>query len=185
MRGIDVLDIGCGSGRALALMAAAFPNSRFAGYDLSDEAISRARAGAEDGGLANVRFEVQDLTDFDEPESYDLVTAFDAIHDQARPDRVLSGILGALRPDGAFLMQDIAGSSHVHENVGRPLAPFIYTISCMHCMTVSLAQGGLGLGAAWGKEKALEMLREAGFGDIEGHEPPHDLQNSFYVARRR
>jgi hypothetical protein len=67
----------------------------------------------------------------------------------------------------------------------HPMATFIYTISTMHCMSVSLAHGGPGLGAAWGKEKALEMLRDAGFQAVEVRELPHDMMNYWYVARQR
>ncbi len=182
--GIDVLDVGCGSGRALNLMAKTFPNSRFAGYDLSMEAISTAAAEADKLSLTNVRFEERDMTSFDVEAQYDLITAFDAIHDQARPDKVLSGIAKALRPNGTFLMQDIAASSHVHKNIDHPIGPFLYTISCMHCMSVSLAQNGAGLGAMWGKEKAEEMLQEAGFVRVEIKQLPHDFQNYFYIVTK-
>ncbi|MGV3533575.1 MAG: class I SAM-dependent methyltransferase, partial [Chthoniobacteraceae bacterium] len=146
-QGIEVLDIGCGSGRILNLFARSFPNSQFVGYDLSDEALNTARREAREAGLRNLRFEQRDLTNFHEeaaPAEFDLITAFDAIHDQARPDQVLAGIRTALRRDGLFLMQDIGGSSSPDKNFDRPLGPLLYTISCMHCMTVSLAQGGLG-----------------------------------------
>ncbi len=117
------------------------------------------------------------------PKQYDLITAFDAIHDQARPDKVLAAIAKALKPDGTFLMQDIAASSHMHENLDHPAGPFLYTISCMHCMTVSLAQNGAGLGAMWGEEKAREMLQAAGFSKIDVKKLPHDFQNSYFIAR--
>ncbi len=182
--GIDVLDVGCGSGRALNLMARAFPNSRFVGYDLSEEGIAQGRAEAEEHATGNVRFEVKDATDLQERASYDLVTTFDAVHDQARPAAVLGGIAEALRPDGVYLMQDIASSSHVHNNLNHPVGPFLYTISCMHCMTVSLARDGAGLGAMWGEEKATEMLREAGFKEVEVKQLPHDFQNSYYIATK-
>ncbi|MHC4510431.1 MAG: class I SAM-dependent methyltransferase, partial [Planctomycetota bacterium] len=133
--GIDVLDIGCGSGRALNLMAKTYPKSRFTGYDLLEEAIRAGRTEAQRLKLANLEFEQKDLTTFDIHERYDLITAFDAIHDQARPDRVLAGIAKALRPDGIFLMQDIAASSHMHRNCDHPVGPLLYTISCMHCMS--------------------------------------------------
>jgi hypothetical protein len=81
-------------------------------------------------------------------------------------------------------MQDIKGSSVVRNNIGHPLAPFLYTVSTMHCMTVSLAQGGEGLGAMWGEETTREYLQRAGFTSIEKHEPPHDIQNNWYVVRR-
>jgi SAM-dependent methyltransferase len=182
--GIDVLDVGCGAGRALNLMAERFPNSRFTGYDLSEQAVAMAREEARKRGLSNLRFEQRDLTTFDEPGSYDLVTAFDAIHDQKRPDKVLSGIARALRNDGTFLMQDIAGSSHHHNNMDHPAGPLLYTVSCMHCMSVSLAQDGMGLGAMWGEEKADEMLREAGFDRVEVNKLDHDFQNNFYVITK-
>ena len=180
--GMDVLDVGSGSGRALNLTARTFPNSRFTGYDISEEAIARAEAEAQ--GLTNVRFEIKDAATLDEKERYDLITTFDAIHDQAKPAAVLEGIARALKPDGVYLMQDIAGSSHVHNNMEHPLGTLLYTISTMHCMTVSLSQGGDGLGTMWGEEKAREMLREAGFAKVEVKQLPHDFANSYYVVTK-
>ena len=183
-QGIDVLDIGCGSGQAMVFLAKSFPNSRFVGYDLSQEAVTAANEEVARLGLANVRFEAKNVADLTEEGSFDLITAFDAIHDQADPAKVLEGISHALRPDGLFLMQDIAASSHVEKNVGSPLAPFLYTISCMHCMTVSLAQGGAGLGAVWGKELACEMLDDAGFKDVHVESLDHDILNYYYLAKK-
>jgi 2-polyprenyl-3-methyl-5-hydroxy-6-metoxy-1,4-benzoquinol methylase len=182
--GIDVLDVGCGSGRALNRMAATFPASRFRGYDLSEEAIEVARREAEAAGLDNVVFEVRDCTHLGETASYDLICTFDAIHDQKEPGKVLAGISEALRPGGLYLMQDIKASSHLHENLDHPLAPFLYTISTMHCMTVSLAQGGHGLGTMWGRQTATRMLVEAGFTNVEIRELEHDPQNDYYLCRR-
>ena len=183
--GVEVLDVGCGSGRALLTLARAFPRSRFTGFDLSEEAVGSARGEAYHLGLKNARFEVRDVTRLGERERFDLVTAFDAIHDQARPALVLRGIADALRPGGTFLMQDIRGSRHVEKNLDHPVAPFLYTISAMHRMTVSLAAGGDGLGTMWGEEPAAEMLAEAGFGDVAVRQLPHDIMNNFYVARKR
>lgn len=182
--GIDVLDVGCGSGRALNKMARIFPNSRFKGYDISEEAIATARAEAKHQGLTNIQFQVKDAAALDEVEQYDLITTFDAVHDQARPDVVLQGIYRALRPDGVYLMQDIRASSYVDNNLDHPAAPLLYTISCMHCMTVSLAAGGMGLGAMWGEEMTLEMLEEAGFMNIEIKRLAHDFQNNYYIVRK-
>jgi SAM-dependent methyltransferase len=180
--GIGVLDVGCGRGRALITMAEAFPNSRFTGYDFSEEGVAAARAEAARLKLGNVRFEVQDAAEIGDEARFDLITAFDAIHDQAQPRRVLRAIRRALRDDGVFLMQDIRASSHVHKNMDHPIGPFTYTVSCLHCMTVSLALGGEGLGAAWGEEKALELLSEAGFGPVEVRQLPHDIINNYYVV---
>ena len=118
---------------------------------------------ARDHGISNVEFEVCDVAELGVVERFDLVTAFDAIHDQARPVEVLAGIARALRPEGVFLMQEIAGTSHVERDALHPVGTFLYTVSCMHCMTVSLASGGAGLGAMWGAETATRMLDEAGF----------------------
>ncbi|MHC4992824.1 MAG: class I SAM-dependent methyltransferase, partial [Planctomycetota bacterium] len=181
--GIDVLDVGCGAGRAMNHLAAHFPNSRFVGYDFSDEAIEMARKEATDKGFSNSRFEVQDAATFTDTNAFDLICTFDAVHDQAKPDALLRNIARALRPDGVYLMQDIQGTSSHHGDIGHPIAPFIYTISCMHCMSVSLAAGGPGLGAAWGKETALRMLADAGFTDVRVEELPHDFTNFYYIAR--
>lgn len=182
--GIDVLDVGCGSGRALNLMARTFPGSRFSGYDISEEALAKARAEAERQGLKNVRFEIRNVATIGETARYDLITAFDAIHDQADPAGVLAEIAAALRQEGTFLMQDITASSYLENNLDHPAGPFLYTVSCMHCMTVSLAEGGVGLGTMWGEEKAREMLREAGFTRVEVSQLSHDFQNSYYICTR-
>jgi ubiquinone/menaquinone biosynthesis C-methylase UbiE len=113
-----------------------------------------------------------------------LITTFDAVHDQAKPRNVLKGIYRALKPDGVYLMQDIRASSYLHKNFGHPLGTLLYTISCLHCMTVSLAQGGEGLGAMWGEEKAREYLEQAGFRSIETHRLDHDIQNNWYVVKK-
>jgi SAM-dependent methyltransferase len=183
-RGIDVLDVGCGSGHAINLMAAVFPKSRYRGYDFSLEAIERGRAEAGERGLSNVEFETRDVTKLGENEAFDLITAFDAIHDQADPAAVLAGIAKALRSDGAFLMVDVAASSHLHENLDHPLGPLFYTISCMHCMAVSLSRDGAGLGAMWGEQKAQEMLGEAGFGRVEVKRIDDDISSTYYIARK-
>jgi 2-polyprenyl-3-methyl-5-hydroxy-6-metoxy-1,4-benzoquinol methylase len=185
--GIQVLDVGCGSGRIMNHLAELFPNSRFVGIDLSPEAIGSAQGEAAKRGLTNVRFDVRDVTDFHtsaEPEAFDLITTFDAVHDQAKPLNVLKGIFRALKADGTYLMQDIRGSSHVHKNLEHPIGTFLYTVSTMHCMTVSLAQGGEGLGAMWGEEKAHAYLREAGFSEVDTQQLAHDIQNNWYIVRK-
>jgi 2-polyprenyl-3-methyl-5-hydroxy-6-metoxy-1,4-benzoquinol methylase len=183
-QGIDVLDVGCGSGRALTKLAQAFPNSRFTGYDFSGDAIAIANAEAQLRKLSNIQFEVKDAATLEERDRYDWITTFDAIHDQAKPDVVLQNIYHALRPDGIYLMQDIHAATNVDGNLEHPIGPLLYTISCMHCMTVSLAYGGMGLGTMWGNEKALQMLAEAGFKQVEIKQLAHDFQNDYYIIRK-
>jgi 2-polyprenyl-3-methyl-5-hydroxy-6-metoxy-1,4-benzoquinol methylase len=185
--GIRMLDVGCGSGRILNRLAELFPKSRFVGADLSAEAIGAARAEAASKGLRNVEFAIRDLSDFDrtaEPEAFDFVTTFDAVHDQARPLNVLQGIFRTLKRGGVYLMQDIGASSEVRENLDHPIGTLLYTVSCMHCMTVSLAQGGEGLGAVWGEQKTREYLARAGFGSVEKKTLAHDIQNYWYIVRK-
>jgi ubiquinone/menaquinone biosynthesis C-methylase UbiE len=184
--GINVLDVGCGNGRAINMMANQFPRSKFTGYDISEEAITKAKFQAKTHDNKNVKFELRDISKILNSSnnlSFDLITAFDAIHDQADPATALKNIVSLLDGhNGIFLMQDILSSSLLQNNINHPVGTFLYTISCLHCMTVSLAQGGIGLGAMWGKEKAVEMLKEAGFMHVEVKTLPHDFQNYYYVA---
>jgi len=186
-RSLAMLDVGCGRGRILNKLAALFPASRFVGIDLSEEAVAYARREASDAGRGNVEFRAQDLSDFDrtaEVGAFDFITTFDAIHDQAKPLNVLKGIHRALKSKGVYLMQDISGSSHVDRDIEHPLGTLLYTVSCMHCMTVSLAQGGEGLGAMWGEEKTRDYLRQAGFSEVVTHRLAHDVQNNWYVVTK-
>src|SRR5712691_1571542 len=123
-KGISVLDVGCGSGHAINLMAKAFPNSRFVGYDFSDEGLAAGRAEAKEMNLKNARFESKDVSTLDNSAAFDFITSFDAIHDQAHPDRVLAAIRSALRPKGVYLCVDIGASSDLSKNLEHPLGPF-------------------------------------------------------------
>lgn len=180
--GIEVADWGCGAGHAINVMARRYPNSRFTGFDFSDEGNSMARAETQEWGLSNTSFTVQDIAKADLRERFDFITAFDTIHDQAAPRAVLKNIYRALRPGGYFLMVDIAASSHLEENVDHPLGTLLYSVSTLHCMTVSLSQGGEGWGTMWGEQMALERLAEAGFTGVEVKRVEGDMMNSYYVA---
>lgn len=183
-RGIAVADVGTGCGHAVNVAASAFPKSSFTGYDFSSEGILAGRAEARERGLANARFEMKDAATLDVEGAYDLITAFDAIHDQVHPREVLRRIARALVPGGVFLMADIAAASELADNIGNVIAPTMFTVSCMHCMTVSLSAGGEGLGAMWGKEKALELLAEAGFTNVAVTQVEGDIFNNYFIARK-
>ena len=185
-RGIHVIDVGCGRGRAMNELAGWFPNSTFAGYDLSEQAVAYARETAARRGLDNVAFHAQDAARLAEvvgEGTADLLTTFDAVHDQADPEAVVRGIRHSLAPGGVYLAQDIDASSTHHGDLDHPIGPLLYTISCLHCMTVSLARGGLGLGAMWGRERALRLFADAGFSEVVIHTLDHDPQNAYYVCR--
>ncbi len=182
--GIDVADIACGSGHAINLMARAFPQSRFTGYDFSDEGLAVARAEATAWGLTNARFVAQDVATLDVPDAHDLITIFDAIHDQAQPRLVLKNMASALRSGGTLLAVDVAASSNLEENMDHPLAPAFYAISTAHCMTVSLAYGGVGLGNMWGEQLARALLTEAGFSIQDVKQVPGDIINNYYLCTK-
>ncbi|MFE5582828.1 class I SAM-dependent methyltransferase [Kitasatospora sp. NPDC056531] len=179
--GIDALDVGTGQGHAVTVLAKAFPASRFTGIDISAAGVAAARESAAELGLHNAWFEVADCAEL--TGRYDLVTAFDVIHDLARPTRTLAAIAGALRPDGVFLMGDIDASSKLEENIDHPLAPALYTFSTFFCMTVSLGEDGEGLGTVWGEQTARRMLAEAGFRLVDVKRVEGDVLNLYYLAR--
>lgn len=183
-QGVQVLDVGCGSGKALLALAQAFPQSSFVGYDFLESAVEAARDEAIKRGLKNVSFQQKDAARFDDENKYDVIFTFDAVHDQARPDKMLQNIFRALKSDGVYFCQEIAGSSHVENNMDHPVAPFMYSISTTHCMSVSLGQGGTGLGSMWGRELAAAMMHEAGFSSVEIRELEHDFINYYIILKK-
>jgi SAM-dependent methyltransferase len=182
--GARVADVGCGTGHAIVLLAGDFPSSSFVGYDLAEDAIARARSEAAAAGLANARFEVRDAATLAVEQPFDVVFVFDAIHDQVAPAEVLARIHAALAPGGRFVMVEPRASSDPAGNLANPLAALLYSVSTLHCLTVSLAGGGAGLGAAWGEELARSMLADAGFDDVVVHEAPGDPVNAVFVATK-
>lgn len=182
--GIDVLDVGCGKGHAMIAFAERFPKSRFRGYDFSADAIEKGRKVIADKGLTNVQLDVVDMSDFGEIGRYDLITTFDAVHDQKHPQNLIRSIHGGLKRGGVYVMQDIAGSAHLEKNMDMPMAAYLYTVSCMHCMAISLGQGGDGLGTMWGWETAQEMLGAAGFVSVDKHILEHDPLNVWFVSTK-
>ena len=179
--GIDVVDIGCGTGHAALRVADGYPASRIQGIDQGPNQIASAEAEAEQLRLDNAVFEVRDAAQL-EPKSADLVLAFDVIHDLARPYETLRAVHDALRPGGALLMAELALSSRPEENTGHPFAAALYTVSLFHCMTASLSEGGEGLGVAWGDDNIRAALAEAGFVRVSRESLDGDPLNAYYVA---
>ncbi len=181
--GVQVADFGCGSGHVLSLLAQAFPQSSFTGYDISPVDIDRAQADASRRGLVNVRFRQANVGGLVAEGIYDVALALDVIHDLAQPAAGLGAIARSLKPGGILLMMEFAASSSLANNLDHPLAPWLYAQSVMYCMTVSLSQGGAGLGCMWGKEQALAMLAEAGFVDVEVKHTEASPYSDYFVAR--
>lgn len=180
--GADVADIGCGGGRALCLLAATYPRSRFTGYDVDDAALELARARAGREGLTNVRFEHRDVADLGVHGALDVVLAVDAVHDQAAPAEVLASVARALRPEGVFVMVEPTATGDLDEDAANPMAVMGYTSSLAHCIQVSLAEGGPGLGGMWGSAGARRLLAETGFSRVHEHRSAADY--TVYAARR-
>jgi SAM-dependent methyltransferase len=181
--GIRVADVACGTGHALVIMARAFPSSTFVGYDLDEHAIARARAEAAGAGLTNITFDVADVALLTTPRSFDVVFVFDAIHDQVDPDAVLSRIHDALVPGGLLFMREPRAADTLAGNLANPMAPILYSISTLHCLTVSLAHDGAGIGLVFGEGRARQMLADAGFGSVEVHPAPNHPFDAVYITR--
>lgn len=178
--GISVADVGCGAGTAVLTMAEAFPNSTFTGFDVSEASIELARERSKSS--PNASFTQASVEQIPTDPPFDLITSFDVIHDLVDPLAGLTRIREALAPDGVFLMMEPNLSSRLEENLDERGA-MMYGISVMHCMTQSLAHGGVGLGAAWGRERAEEIAERAGFASFESLEPINNKFSAFYLLK--
>jgi len=182
--GARAADVACGSGHALVVLAQAFPQSVFTGYDSDEHAIGRARKEAADQGLTNLTFELADIGQLDVSRPFDAIFMFDALHDQVDPSGVLDRIRASLAPDGVFLLREPHAADRLEDNLGNPMASVMYSVSVMHCMTVSLAHAGAGIGLAFGEGHARRLLAEAGFADPQLHPAPGQPFDVVYVTRR-
>ncbi|PIE70180.1 MAG: methyltransferase type 12 [Deltaproteobacteria bacterium] len=185
-KGIRVCDLGCGQGVATCLMAQAYPASEFVGMDTHEQALEQARSLAETYELSNIVFINQDAAEIrDTPafcKHFDYVCAFDAIHDQSHPLDALKGVKYMLRQGGLFSMIDIKAATAIQDNTDHPMGPFLYTVSLMHCMPIGLNDNGSGLGMMWGKQQALDLLRQAGFSTVTAQEMPDDGFNLHFLC---
>lgn len=179
--GIRVADIGCGSGTAAIVMAEAYPNSHVVGFDVSSESIAVARSRV--GNLPNLEFHEHGVDDIPTDPPFDLVTTFDVIHDLGAPLDGLRRIRDALTEDGLYLMMEPNASSDLEDNL-NPRGAMLYGISALHCMTQSLAQGGVGLGAAWGGDGAKSLAQEAGFSSFQPLDEISNRFSAFYLLQR-
>ncbi|NTZ42147.1 methyltransferase domain-containing protein [Altererythrobacter sp. SALINAS58] len=165
--GAKVADIGCGVGFSTLVMAEAFPNSEFIGYDFHKPSIEQANAHAAAHGLAGrVSFETAPAKEIAERD-FDLITMFDCLHDMGDPRGCAEHMRRLLKEDGSWMIvEPIAGNSPA-ENIGNPVSRLYYNASTMVCVPTSLAQEvGEALGAQAGQEKLTQVLTGAGFGSV-------------------
>lgn len=183
--GVSVADIGCGSGGLLIMLAEAFPDSTFHGYDISRHALDRAEERLAEAGLDNVVFHDSSVDPLPADGSMALVTTFDCIHDMTHPAEVIAAIRRGLSDDGTWLLVDIKAKDTFADNAERnPMAALLYGISVLSCMSSSLSTAdGAGLGTLGLPEsRAREMASAAGFGRFERLSIDHPT-NAFYEIR--
>lgn len=183
--GATVVDVGSGAGGAVLLMAAAFPNSTFHGYDISQFALERAAQKLLDSGLRNAAFHDPRTSPMPSDQSVDLVTTFDCIHDMTQPQRMMNAIRAAMKPDGVWLLVDIKALDTFEENVRKnPMAALMYGISVLSCMSSALSEpGGEGLGTlGLSESRARAMSQAAGFTRFRRLDIDHGI-NAFYEVR--
>lgn len=183
--GAKVADIGCGAGVALLEMAQAFPQSEFHGYDISVHALERAKKNVQESGLGNVFLHHAGAESLPKDQSFDLITAFDCIHDMTQPREVLRAVRQALKTDGTFFIADINTRPTFEENLEHnPFAAMMYGISVLACLSSSLSEpGGEGLGTLGLTEPVLrEMAAEAGFTQVVRHDFQNPV-NAYYELR--
>lgn len=184
-KGIHVVDVGCGAGVALQVLAKAYPNSTFEGYDPSPLAINMAREDTQHAQLDNITYHIARGEDLPDEPHYDLVLTLDCMHDMTRPDEVIKAIRRSIKSDGTWIIKDIHCSHDMNENLENPMAPLFYGISLLYCMSAALSEpGGAGLGTmGFNPKVAKQMTAEGGFEGFEELEIEEDPFNNFYVVR--
>ncbi len=163
--GATVADVGCGHGLSTILMAQAFPNSRFTGYDFHSASIAAATAHARAHGLTNLSFQVGRAQGFDGT-GFDLITCFDCLHDMGDPQAAAVHIRQALKDGGTWMVVEPMAGDRLEDNI-NPVGRLYYSASTMICVPTSLAQEtGLALGAQAGERRLAEVIRSGGFARV-------------------
>ena len=165
-RGAKVADVGCGHGWSAVIMAQAFPNSQFIGYDFHPSSIEHAAAHANEHGVSgNCRFEVGTAKAYP-GEGFDLVTFFDCLHDMGDPAGAAAHVRQSLKPDGSWMVVEPMAGDRLEDNL-NPVGRLFYGASTMVCVPTSLAQEvGAALGAQAGEAKLREVITAGGFGHV-------------------
>jgi SAM-dependent methyltransferase len=181
-RGIDVADVGCGAGVALAALARAFPASRFHGYELSEHALTRAHDNTD--ALDNVTLHHERAEHLPADGRFGLVLTFDCLHDMTQPQAAIGAIRTAIADDGTWLIKDIRSSGRWQDDRRNPMLAMMFGFSVQSCMSSALSEpGGAGLGTlGFNPEVAERMARDAGFTQFRVHDF-EDPANLYYEVR--
>lgn len=180
--GATVADVGCGCGQSTVAMAKAYPKSKILGIDNDAKSIERARKLAQENQVSNAEFLCAPAEEIADEQKYDLICSFDCIHDMIDPLGTLKAIREALAEEGVYFWSEPNASDKPHEN-RNPVGRVFSSISPLHCMTVSLAHGGEGLGTVIGEAGAHELSKRAGFSIFEKL-PIENPFNQFFALRR-
>ena len=182
--GGTVLDVGCGSGTALTVLAKAFPNSQFLGIDPAANMIAEANERYAD--MANVRFETGYGEKISDRDRYDLVTTFDCMHDMTDPEGTMRAVSAAIKADGAWLIKDIRAEDTYAENLENPVAPLMFGFSVLYCMSSALSEpGGAGLGTLGFPPSVCERMgSDAGSSSFKILDFDEDPFNNYYDLRK-
>ncbi len=180
--GATVADVGCGCGQSTVAMAKAYPKSKIMGIDNDAKSIERARKLAQENQVSNAEFLCAPAEEIAGEQKYDLICSFDCIHDMIDPLGTLKAIREALAEEGVYFWSEPNASDKPHEN-RNPVGRVFSSISPLHCLTVSLAHGGEGLGTVIGEAGAHELSKEAGFSIFEKL-PIENPFNQFFALRR-
>jgi SAM-dependent methyltransferase len=183
--GASAIDVGCGAGGAVLMMAAAFPRSTFVGYDISRYALDRAGEKLAEAALPNAQFYDPRSTPMPADHSAGFVTTFDCIHDMTHPFEMMQSIRDALADDGTWLLVDVKALDTFEQNAHKnPMASLMYGISVLSCMSSALSEpDGAGLGTlGLSANKAKEMAECAGFTRFRKLDVDHSV-NAFYEIR--
>lgn len=175
------LDVGCGVGKVSLALAEAYPLARITGFDPDGNSVAQARAVANKAGAERVTFIEGLITDVEPKAVFDFAGMFDCLHDLADPETTLAELRRRIAPGGAVLVMEPRAADRLADN-SNPLGTVYYGFSLFHCMTQSLAQGGPGLGTCMGPERAMSLLRDAGFSDVK-ELPIKSQTNMFFVGR--
>ncbi|MEM7117628.1 MAG: class I SAM-dependent methyltransferase [Chloroflexota bacterium] len=183
--GAKVIDVGCGTGDALRVLAHQYPNSTFVGYDPSAIGIEMAQDAARAEALTNVSYIVARGEDLPQTAEFDVVLTLDCLHDMTFPQQVINAIRGTIKPDGIWIIKDIRSSHKFEDNLANPASPLLYGISILVCMASALSEpGGAGLGTlGFNPVLGQQMTQAGGFSSFKQLDIEEDPMNYYYQVR--